>query len=461
MFSLKHKNAAVLAAVSVLVAACGGGGSDAGTPLVATSTNSSGNTSTNNTSNNASPSTPAKVDAPVIRTQPANAAVLTDATATFSVVATGTGLAYQWKKNGAVIAGATSASYQTPAATYTDNGAQYSVVVTNAGGSSISSAAQLTLKAGPNQQAFEQLILTPSAGSYQLHWNLNPTGAQTSGIHFVTSDFAVLAVSPLTNGPQTNAQSAAHNLTTTLALPTASSPTRVLRNGAVVVVGPTSKVSYLGGDVRVDTLAADGVTVAFSEIRSKYETVALTGTIASTPADFAHFHNAIYSNAGVLDAAATYATGASYIKFEQNNKVDRYNVFDCTTATAGVAVTPCRVNTTLADAMTAGIQSNSDGTTYRLADGAIRTVDGVSIWVAANARPTSATLSATVQYRIYFELNGNVYTGALIKDGTLLGNGSYVSNPSGATLVDRLTFLTYDIRMNKAAHDSIAAAMKI
>jgi len=73
----------------------------------------------------------------------------------------------------------------------------------------------------------------------------------------------------------------------------------------------------------------------------------------------------------------------------------------------------------------------------------------------------SGTLSSAAQYRVYFELNGNVYTGALIQDGTLLGGSYYISNPGGATVTERLTFLPFQIRMNKAARDSVAAAMAI
>ncbi|WP_431256776.1 hypothetical protein ACQ86G_19000 [Roseateles chitinivorans] len=450
MISMKRRNAAVVAAVSVMLAACGGGGNsdtDTGTsqPLLTTP---------------ATPTTPTIIS-PGITTQPANASVLTDGTATFTVAAAGTDVTYQWKKNGTAIAGATSKSYQTPAATFSDNGAQYTVVVSNSAGSVTSSVAQLTLKLSANQQAFENLILAPSAGSFYLHWNLNYAGGQTSGVNYAFSDYGVLPTSPLTTGPQTNSQSSPRNVTNTLALPVASSPTRVLKNGVVLVTGSSSKVSYVGSDVRVDSLAVDNATVAYSEIRSNYEVVPLTGAIASTPADFAHFHNSFFSNANILNATATYAAGSSYLKFAQTNKADRYNVFDCTTATTGAAVTPCRAGMTLTAAMTAGITSNSDGTVYRLTDGTVGTVDGVSVWVATTPRPVSATLSSTVQYRIYFELNGNVYTGALIKDGVLLGGSYYVSNPAGVTAADRLTFLPFDIRMNKAAHDSIVAAMKI
>jgi hypothetical protein len=97
--------------------------------------------------------------APTITTQPANASVNAGQTATFSVVATGSGtLAYQWRKNGTDITGATSSSYTTPATITADNGAQFTVVVSNAFGSVTSTAATLTVAAppltgawGPNQ----------------------------------------------------------------------------------------------------------------------------------------------------------------------------------------------------------------------------------------------------------------------------------------------------------------------
>ncbi len=53
--------------------------------------------------------------APTITTPPANQTVIAGQTASFSVVAAGTApLSYQWQKNGANIAGATSSSYTTP-----------------------------------------------------------------------------------------------------------------------------------------------------------------------------------------------------------------------------------------------------------------------------------------------------------------------------------------------------------
>ncbi len=460
MHPFMRRHAAILAGLTVTLTACGGGDSKPTDNLSKAGTTANGGlpVGTGGTGG-----TGAVTTAPVITVQPANATAQSDGQAKFSVVATGDGLSYQWRKNGMNIAGATSASYTAPSASLSDQGAQYSVVVSNAGGTVTSLSAQVTLALSANQQAFEDLNLAPSAGSHLLHWNLPYSGNSVSGINYAYSDVGQLAVSPLNAGPQTVTQSAARNLTATLALPTIA-PTRVLKNGVILVVpnaGISNRISYVGGDVRVDTLAADKMTVAFSELRSDFVTVPLTGLISATPADFAQFHNSFFSNPAILDGNASYAAGASYLKFKQTNYGDRYNVFDCNTATTGAAVSTCKTNTTLTSAMTAGMTSNSDGVTYRLADGVTSVVNGVPMWVANKPRPQSATLSSTVQYRIYFEMGGNLYTGALIKDSTVLGGSYYVSNPLGTTTAERLTFLPFDIRMNKAAHDSLLAAMKL
>src|SRR6266550_5568836 len=84
--------------------------------------------------------------APSITTQPASQTVTTGQTATFSVVAAGTApLSYQWMKGGTTILGATSSSYTTPPTTSSDNGSQFSVMVSNSTGNVTSNAATLTV----------------------------------------------------------------------------------------------------------------------------------------------------------------------------------------------------------------------------------------------------------------------------------------------------------------------------
>jgi hypothetical protein len=95
-------------------------------------------------------STPPQI-APQITTQPASLTVLQGASATFTVVATGsTPLAYQWKRGGADVAGATSSSYTLASAAAADHDAQFSVVVTNAAGSVTSATAMLSVMTQPS-----------------------------------------------------------------------------------------------------------------------------------------------------------------------------------------------------------------------------------------------------------------------------------------------------------------------
>jgi len=91
--------------------------------------------------------------APTITSQPVSKTVTAGQTATFSVAASGTTpMTYLWRKNNAAIRDdATSSSYTTPAATTSDNGAQYSVTVGNSAGYVTSSTATLTVTGAAGQ----------------------------------------------------------------------------------------------------------------------------------------------------------------------------------------------------------------------------------------------------------------------------------------------------------------------
>ena len=87
--------------------------------------------------------------APAIATQPADVAVVVGNSASFSVSATGTApFAYQWRRNGAVISGATGDSYIVSSVQLSD-AASYDVSVSNAGGSVVSRAAKLSVTVSP------------------------------------------------------------------------------------------------------------------------------------------------------------------------------------------------------------------------------------------------------------------------------------------------------------------------
>ena len=87
--------------------------------------------------------------APTFTTQPISQTGAVGGNVTFTVAASGTApLAYQWRKDGSSISGATSSTYTIASAKTTDAGS-YTVVVTNSAGSVTSSAATLTVSALP------------------------------------------------------------------------------------------------------------------------------------------------------------------------------------------------------------------------------------------------------------------------------------------------------------------------
>lgn len=117
-----------------------------GTPTLATATATYTVTGANS-AGSATASISITVNDPVtlaITTQPASQWVLVGQTATFTVVATGTGtLSYQWLLGGVAIPGATSASYTTPATALADNGGSFTVQVVDATTASVTSAAAI------------------------------------------------------------------------------------------------------------------------------------------------------------------------------------------------------------------------------------------------------------------------------------------------------------------------------
>ncbi len=83
---------------------------------------------------------------PTITQQPSDTLVLIGRSATFRVTVTGDQpLAYQWRRDGQDIPGATGAAYTLPVATAADNGASFSVVASNALGTVTSRSALLNV----------------------------------------------------------------------------------------------------------------------------------------------------------------------------------------------------------------------------------------------------------------------------------------------------------------------------
>jgi hypothetical protein len=200
--------------------------------------------------------------APSITTQPASRTVTAGQTAAFTVAATGTApLTYQWKRNGTAISGATSSSYTTPATTSSDNGAQFTVAVSNSAGNVTSNAATLTvggttppltisttsLPAGMDGQGYSaQLNATGGAAPYA--WTLFtsslPPGLTLSSTGMISGTPTTAGISSftvqVTDASQLKAQ---QNLSISTTAGTACAATG---SGVCYYVSPTGSDSNAG-----------------------------------------------------------------------------------------------------------------------------------------------------------------------------------------------------------------------
>ncbi|MGA2889654.1 MAG: immunoglobulin domain-containing protein [Terracidiphilus sp.] len=202
----------------------------------------------------------APMEAPVILTQPQSTTVTVGQTATFSVTATGNPApTYQWSKNGTAIVGATAASYTTPATVATDNGALFSVIVTNTVGSVTSSNATLTVNASSTCAA------VPSAPI-----GLTATAASSSAINLSWT-----VVTPPTNC--TISSYSVYGSTTSGFTPSSSSLITITSAATYSNTGLTASTTY---HYVVEATDLDGTSLASVQ--------ASATTTASAPAtDFA------------------------------------------------------------------------------------------------------------------------------------------------------------------------------
>jgi hypothetical protein len=119
---------------------------------------------------------------PAISTNPTSQAVTAGSSVSFSVTATGTPpFSYQWRKNGTAIPSASGSTYTIPSAQAGD-AATYSVFVSNAAGSVLSSGATLTVSAARptfaaaswnRTNGFDHVINIQSGFSYRMQVSTN------------------------------------------------------------------------------------------------------------------------------------------------------------------------------------------------------------------------------------------------------------------------------------------------
>ena len=211
--------------------------------------------------------------------------------ASFSVTATGTApLSYQWRKNSVAISGATSSSYTTPATTSSDNGAQFTAVVSNAAGSVTSNPAMLTvnpatflLSANPTSLNFGNVNVGANSSLSVTLTNNGNSNVAISGVTVSGAGFNVGGVSagttlspgqtaslnasfdPTAAGSVTGSISVASNAT--------NSPAAISLSGAGVQQSASFSAWVMSSLARVGRFDAPGSTSTIALSSARGETV--------------------------------------------------------------------------------------------------------------------------------------------------------------------------------------------
>ena len=398
--------------------------------------------------------------APSITNQPTSQNVTAGQTATFSVSATGTApLGYQWQKNGAAISGATSSTYTTPATTSSDNGAQFTVRVSNSIGTATSNAATLAVAPAPvapsiTSQPASQSVTTGQTGTFSVtatgtapltyQWQKNgaaiggatsssyttpatsisDNGAQfavriSNSVGAVTSNGATLTVTPPPGTPSVTSQPAGQSVTvgqtatfSVTATGTAPLSYQWQKNG-VAIGGATSSAYTTPATIISDNGAQFVVTVS----NSVGTAISNAAVLTVTPAPVAPSITTQPSNrsvtAGQTASFSVTATGTSPLSYQwQKNGVA------ISGATASAYTTPA---TTVSDdgAQFAVTVTNSVGTvTSNTAALTVNTLPSITtqpvsqVVTAGQTASFSVTAAGTAPLGYQWRKNGANISGA-------------------------------------------------
>jgi autotransporter passenger strand-loop-strand repeat protein len=378
---------------------------------------------------------------PTITTQPSNVTVTEGQPARFTVVATGTGLTYQWQKhigaswvkvstsNTVNFTGGRSATLRITSATTSDAG-KYRVVVSNAAGSVISTGAMLTVTA---KLAAPKVTQNPSndtanvgttaaftaaaSGSPtpKVQWQVSASGGAFTNIAGATSTTYSFTIAASENGNQYRAvftNSAGTATTSAATLTTASG--MVVGAGQQVVVTAGETVSGLtvmpGGDLIVEA----GGTDKGSFIAGGDETVEAGGQAIGTTD----------TNTGTIDGdIEIFGTGTGLILDSGYINVDPGGVVNNTTINGDVMYVAgggTANNTTI----------NTGGSTTVIGGGVNNgtVLNGGTEWVRDGAVTNGTTVNnGSTEY---------VFAGGLSNNLTLNngGNATMLGTVAGATI---------------------------
>ena len=321
------------------------------------------------------------------------------------------------------------------------------------GSSSDSGSTASTASLSDAQKNYESFALTSNGGLHYVEGSLTFSTNSADAVSLSSSSTFFTMDSSIAQSPSTGTQpliAGTTSLSSTLQVPAVSNGRQVV-NGAVYVgaVPAQVRISYVGPNVQEDYLATDGTTVMRTWLGTSYTVVALSGLISASPSElFTNSDLGLITNTingqSMYSPQANWQAGAAYIKVVRQTVGDELFTYDCASpTTTGNSPTPCSATTSTLESFFP-YASTTDGKTYQLSDGQIVTLQGVRAWVA-----NSVLGGSTTDYRVYFQYNGGIYAGYLIKSGTTM----QISPLGGGTPQPNYYFL------NSTAVQSIKAAL--
>ena len=336
---------------------------------------------------------------PAITTQPTSQTVIAGQPATFSVVATGDSITFQWYKGTASIPGATSATYTIPA-TVENDASLYQVLVTNSAASIASDTVRLTVNVPASIVAY-RLVGGSAASTNQ---GYSSTTSDQAAV-FVGSSGDLTLINP------TIVKSGSATSTT----PGANAALQAESAGHVLITG---------GNVATDSAGATALyaTGQGSSIEMYRGAISTTGASAY----------------GMLAAAGAKVRVERTTIRTQSDTIAR--------ATGASAVTLLIVGDTLSGALVADASSSITTTVQSAAkltgtmQGVALSLDGTSSWVVTgNSALSTLTLPSGVTGTSIANIVGNGFTVTYVASlpGNAALNGATYTLAGGGQLVPK------------------------
>jgi len=363
------------------------------------------------------------VAAPSISTQPAGLTVTAGSSASFSVTASGGGtLTYQWAKGGTAISGATGSTYSIAATTTSDAG-NYTVTVTNSGGSVTSSAATLTVNAAVTAPSIttQPASATVNAGS-AVSFSVTASGGGTLTYQWSKGGAAISGATGSTysiaSSATTDAGSYTVTVTNSAGSVTSGAATLTVNSAPTISTQPVSQSATAGSSVTFSVTASGSGTLGYQWQKGG---VAISGATGSS-----------YTIASVASAdAATYTVAVSNAVGSVTSTGATLTVTASATAPA-ITAQPANVTVTAGSAASFSVTASGTSLAYQWTKGgvAISGATAATYTIAAAASTDAGTYAVKVSNSV-----GNVTSsGATLTVNAAASAPTITTQPASVTV---------------------------